>query len=169
MSDLKNISESTAIEQHAEMWKEAIAEYGDSFKVPHTVISEINDRYRAIHALLKWKRDGHSSNPIKYLSQYGILPSNLAFVAREYCNIDVDETTVIDEVKPVRRANKYDSLIDWAKGRVFEQYTTDQLVEQAGFSYQTTLKFLQESPYFRKVKKGLWEIRDPKADKEAGI
>ena len=42
-----------------------------------------------------------------------------------------------------------------------------QLTEQSGFSYQTTLKYLQETPTFRKLKKGLWEIRDAKADREA--
>jgi hypothetical protein len=42
-------------------------------------------------------------------------------------------------------------------------------MEQCGFSYPTTLKYVQESPVFRKVKKGLWEVRDAKADRQAGI
>lgn len=66
-----------------------------------------------------------------------------------------------------RRADKYDALLDWAKDHLFEQFTTDQLVEVSGFSYPTTLKFLQESPTFRKIKKGIWEIRDAEADKKA--
>lgn len=68
-----------------------------------------------------------------------------------------------------KRADKYDALLEWAKDHLFEQFTTEQLVEISGFSYQTTLKFLQESPTFRKIKKGLWEIRDAQADRKAGI
>lgn len=66
-----------------------------------------------------------------------------------------------------KRADKYDALLDWAKDHLFEQFTTEQIVEVSGFSYPTTLKFLQESPTFRKVKKGLWEVRDADADKKA--
>lgn len=68
-----------------------------------------------------------------------------------------------------KRSDKYDALINWSKDHLFEQFTTEELVEQSGFSYQTTLKFLQESPTFRKIKKGLWEIRDAEADRKAGL
>jgi hypothetical protein len=169
MSKLKDVSESTPSNVHSQMWDEAISEYGDQFKVPAPVVYEINDRYRALHALLKWKKEGALGNPIKYLHQYSIMESNLIAVARDYCNIEIDEEKIAEEVKTEKRADKYDSFIEWSKAHLFEQFTTDQLVAQAGFSYQTTLKFIQESPHFRKVKKGLWEVRDPKADKEAGI
>ncbi len=66
-----------------------------------------------------------------------------------------------------KRADKYDALLEWAKDHLFEQFTTEQIVEVSGFSYPTTLKFLQESPTFRKVKKGLWEVRDADADRKS--
>ena len=66
-----------------------------------------------------------------------------------------------------KRADKYDALLEWAKDHLFEQFTTEQIVEVSGFSYPTTLKFLQESPTFRKVKKGLWEVRDAEADRKS--
>jgi len=169
MAKLKNISESTPSVVHSQLWEEAIAEYGNEYKVPASVVYEINDRYRALHALLKWQKEGGTGNPVKYLHQYSIMESNIVAVARDYCNIEIDEEKIAEEVKTEKRADKYDAFIEWSKDHLFEQFTTDQLVEQAGFSYQTTLKFIQESPHFRKVKKGLWEIRDPKADKEAGI
>jgi hypothetical protein len=68
---------------------------------------------------------------------------------------------------PTKRADKYDALLEWAKDHLFEQFTTEQIVEVSGFSYPTTLKFLQESPTFRKVKKGLWEVRDADADRKS--
>lgn len=66
-----------------------------------------------------------------------------------------------------KRSDKYDALLAWAGDHLFEQFTTEQIVEVSGFSYPTTLKFIQESPTFRKVKKGLWEIRDADADRKA--
>jgi hypothetical protein len=66
-----------------------------------------------------------------------------------------------------KRADKYEALLEWAKDHLFEQFTTEQIVEVSGFSYPTTLKFLQESPTFRKVKKGLWEVRDADADRKS--
>jgi hypothetical protein len=83
----------------------------------------------------------------------------------EYCDEIISEDDLLSP-RP-RRADKYDALLTWSKEHLFEQFTTDQLVEQSGFSYPTTLKFLQESPTFRKLKKGLWEIRDADADREA--
>lgn len=66
-----------------------------------------------------------------------------------------------------KRADKYDALLSWARDHVYEEFTTEELVEVSGFSYPTTLKFLQDSPTFRKVKKGLWEVRDAEADRVA--
>lgn len=66
-----------------------------------------------------------------------------------------------------KRSDRYDALLDWSKDHLFEQFTTEQIVEISGFSYPTTLKFIQESPTFRKVKKGLWEVRDADADRKA--
>jgi ATP-dependent exoDNAse (exonuclease V) beta subunit len=76
---------------------------------------------------------------------------------------------VVEEVRVEKRADKWDAFLKWSTQHHFEQFTTEQLAEQSGFSYQTTLKYLQESPTFRKIKKGLWEVRDAKADREAGI
>lgn len=66
-----------------------------------------------------------------------------------------------------KRSDKYDALLEWASDHLFEQFTTEQIVEVSGFSYPTTLKFLQESPTFRKVKKGLWEVRDAESDRKS--
>ena len=49
----------------------------------------------------------------------------------------------------------------WAAERAFEQFTTAQLAEKSGFSQQTILKYLKTSRYFIKVKRGLYEARNP--------
>jgi hypothetical protein len=106
-----------------------------------------------------------SGNPARYLSTYSVPTEVIADVVAEYCDEVVDPEELLTP-RP-RRADKYDALLTWSKDHLFEQFTTEQLVEVSGFSYPTTLKFLQESPTFRKVKKGLWEVRDAEADKKA--
>ena len=151
---------------HRELWSKALNEYGDSFKVPHETISHINETMRAMYVLQKWQREGGSGSPAKFLNTYSIYPDVLMEVVRGYCSIEIDSMEEV-VVKTEKRSDKYDAFIDWSKAHLFEQYTTEQLVEISGFSYPTTLKFIQESPAFRKIKKGLWEIRDPKADRQA--
>lgn len=104
------------------------------------------------------------------LEEYG-RPAWLGYVPMRIVKMVPSETLamLMNGTTPAtgKRADKYDALLEWAKDRLFEQFTTEQIVEVSGFSYPTTLKFIQESPTFRKVKKGLWEIRDADADREA--
>jgi len=164
--DTMFISDETINRKHREMWDEAVAEYGDTFKVPAEVIARISETTRALYVLQTWNRNGASGNPAKFLASYSVYPDILLEVVKDYCSIEIDS---MEEVvaKPEKRSDKYDAFLDWTKAHLFEQYTTEQLVVISGFSYPTTLKFVQDSPVFRKIKKGLWEIRDPKADREA--
>jgi hypothetical protein len=151
---------------HKEMWDKALAEHGNPFSVPQETSSRINETLRALYTLQVWQRSGSTGNPAKFLSSYSIYPDVLMEVVRDYCSIEIDSMEEV-VVKAEKRSDKYDAFIDWSKAHLFEQYTTEQLVEISGFSYPTTLKFIQDSPVFRKIKKGLWEIRDPKADRQA--
>jgi hypothetical protein len=67
-----------------------------------------------------------------------------------------------EELRPEKREKKWNSFIEWAKLHEAEQFTTEQLVEICGFSYPTTLEYLKISPYFKKIKKGLYEVINPK-------
>ncbi len=150
-----------------EKWETASKLYGDKFSIPKEERFKLGEHERALHVLLVWKREGEKGNPARTLRTYGINESTTAEVLADWCDMAITEEEVAD-IKVEKRADKYDSFIDWTKDKLFEQYTTEALVEVAGFSYPTVLKFIQDSPYFRKVKKGLWEIRDPKADRESG-
>lgn len=147
---------------HKSLWDNAVEEYGEKYKVPFEVIHEMSQQTRALYVLQTWNGSG---NPARYLATYSIPTDVITQIVAEYCNETVTEEELLTP-RP-RRADKYDALLDWAKGHLFEQFTTEQLMEVSGFSYQTTLKFIQESPTFRKIKKGLWEIRDADADKKA--
>lgn len=147
---------------HHSLWEDAIERHGDKFKVPFEEIAEMSYRTRAMYVLMGWNGSG---SPARYLASYSIPTEVITDVVAEYCDETVD-TDELGSPRP-RRADKYDALIEWSKDHLFEQYTTEQLVEQSGFSYPTTLKFLQDSPTFRKVKKGLWEVRDADADRKS--
>ena len=160
------ITDQAVNNNHKQMWDKAKEEYGDAFRVPQDVATKINETTRALYALQIWHRGGATGNPAKFLATYSIYPDVLMEVVRDYCSIEIDSMEDVI-VKTEKRSDKYDAFIDWSKAHLFEQYTTEQLVEISGFSYPTALKFIQDSPVFRKIKKGLWEIRDPKADREA--
>lgn len=147
---------------HATLWDDAVAEYGDKFSVPFDRIQEMSQKTRALYVLQTWNGSG---NPARYLASYSIPTEVITEVVAKYCDATVSEDELLAP-RP-RRADKYEAFLDWTKDHLFEQFTTEQLMEVSEFSYATTLKFISESPNFRKIKKGLWEIRDPDADRKA--
>lgn len=153
----------------SDKWDKAGQTHGSIFSIPKEQKYAIGEYERALHVLAVWKREGEKGNPARTLSSYGVSESLVLEIVSEWCDMRITEEDLTDTIKKEKRSDKYDAFIDWSKDKVGQQYTTDALVEVAGFSYITVLKFLGDSPNFRKVKKGLWEIRDPKADRESGI
>ena len=159
----KKITDMYIDEVNARMWAEAELKYGSKFKVPAEEQFAMGAKLRALYCLQSW--DGKGS-PIVHLAFYNIPQDILLQVVGEYCGIEVDVDDVKAETKTEKRSDKWDAFVRWSKEHLFEQFTTEDLVAQSGFSYPTTLKYIQTSPVFRKIKKGLWEVRDPKSDKE---
>lgn len=150
----KKVTDKFIEEEHERLWGEAISAHKEPNLVPMSVVQSINTRLRALYCLQGW--DGKS--PVgKYLSNYMINPDVVADL--------VSSAKQESPAQTGKRADRYKVFTDWAKENVGAAMTTEQLTEISGFSYPTTLKFLQDSPHFRKVKKGLWEIRDPQADR----
>jgi hypothetical protein len=165
----KTINDSVIEQLNKQWWDEAVSTYGHKFKVPTEVASDIGEKIRALYVIQLFRKNSDSSkNPVSFLSSYSVLPHVAEWVAQEYCGIESVEE-VKQGLKVEKRADKWGAFLKWASQHHFEQFTTEELTEQSGFSYQTTLNYLQESPTFRKIKKGLWEVRDAKADKKAGI
>lgn len=68
----------------------------------------------------------------------------------------------------VTRADLYGDIIDWCASNVFGQVTIPLLVEVSGLSAPSVRKFIGDRvDLFRKLKRGVWEVRDPKADRAA--
>jgi hypothetical protein len=159
MALTRTITDNEIETEHQALWNIAIQEHGDKFAVPGDVAQSISDRTRGLYILKGWDGKGSAA---RLLGSYSVNERTIISLVQEYCGEDIDEIVIAPKEK---RVDKYDKLVSWAKQNIFVQKTTEELVEIGGFSYQTTLKFVQDSPYFRKVKKGLWEVRDPASDR----
>lgn len=144
------------------MWEEALSKHGDYTAIPPSDHYAISETLRALYVLQIWEREGSQGNPGKFLRTYAVNDSMVDGLVAKYVG-----KTAPAEAPSEKRASRYDAFIKWSRDHIDEQFTTEQLTEQSGFSYPTTLKFLQESPYFRKVKRGVWEPCDPAKKKVA--
>lgn len=142
------------------------AEFNKKHKKPqqkyanHQEMWRIAETVRALYVMEKWQREGCNGNPVSMLRFYSVSDDVInEFVKKYLPHINTANNGII---KTERRKDKYGTFEKWVDEHRGEEYTTDQLVEVAGFSYQTTLKYVSESPLFIKVKKGLWRISDPK-------
>lgn len=146
-----------AIARYKRGMSELANEYGH-FRYPWTEYMETSERLRAFSII---QSQGGQVNP-KVLSQYMVSPR----IAQEVlAQMGITDTSI--EITPkVSRADQYKAFEKWASDHDSEQYTTEQLVEVSGFSYPTVLRFIDGSPFFHKVKKGLYECRDEKMRRE---
>jgi len=65
------------------------------------------------------------------------------------------------QAKP-KRADKYQTVIDWCMENHLMQVTGTDIAEIGGFSYGTAMKFIKDRPdLFFRLKKGLYEARNP--------
>lgn len=66
----------------------------------------------------------------------------------------------------MKRTEKYGNILVWAQDNLFLEVTPQTIMEVGDISYPTALKFISDHPdVFRKVQRGVYEIRDPKADR----
>jgi hypothetical protein len=58
-------------------------------------------------------------------------------------------------------------LMVYCRENVYESVTVNDLTEACGLSIPTIRKFITDRPdIFRKIQRGLWEIRDPESDRK---
>lgn len=135
-----------------------IDEYGNPSEVPTEEQYLAGERLRAGYALMS----NSSTTPAEVFKQYSIDRRVWGFYLSEV----PQEADIF--AKRQKRTDKYQSIIDWTKEHLFEQVTANTIMEIGEISYPTALKFIGDRPdLFRKLKRGLYEIRDPKADRKA--
>lgn len=125
----------------------------------HPELTAIQETVRGLYVMEKWQSEGRTGNPVAMLRHYSILTHVLpTFIATYLPDYKEEDKEV---ARPEKRKEKYGAFDKWAKEHQGDQFTTDELVEISGFSYQTTLKYISESPLFIRVKKGLWQVSNP--------
>lgn len=158
---MKTINNEFIQKVNENLWKEASSKYGSNYSVPRDETQYIGEIIRGLYVLEVWQRDGQPRAPESFLRYYSVQESVISELLQRY----LGKTSVsnVDELRPEKREKKWGIFIEWAKLHVAEQFTTEQLVEVCGFSYPTTLEYIKISPYFKKIKKGLYEVIDPKS------
>jgi hypothetical protein len=157
------ITDETVITYNAELWREATEKHGSKYRVPEEEMQRMGELVRGLHVLQVWQSRGGQGNPVKFLAEYNVSNESIEVLAASFLG-NQKLLEVLDE-KHVKRANKWKTLEDWAKNNTYEEVTTEQIMEVCGFSNQTVLNYAKTSPYFKKVQRGRWEVRDPKEDR----
>lgn len=152
---LVEINSSVVDAEHKQIWDELKEKWGN---ISHGGPMPWDERWRAskiVHGmwvLASWNGAGSADH---LLRSYGIPEDVRHYIISKYC---VGEELGADgPARAPKRADKYSEFEEWAEEHIGEQFTTEQLVEQSGFSHATTLKYLKTSLYFKPIKKGLWE------------
>jgi len=66
------------------------------------------------------------------------------------------------------RAEKQQKVLNWAADNVGAEVTLEKLMEVGDIAYSMAKKIVENRPdLFWKIKRGLFSVRDPKADREA--
>ncbi len=132
-------------------WDDAVAEFGSPQQVPSDVTYKISEKYRALHVVLT----NSGSDPVAAMKQYGVSLPTIEWVAETFLDVDVDLEAPV-AAKP-KIADKYRALDLWAFDHPLEQVTPEVLQEESGLSYASVMKYLKETPRYKKVKNGLYE------------
>lgn len=156
---MAKITDELIQQTHDEQWAEFVDKYESKFRVPKDEYSYQSEYIRAMHVLQVWQKEGQSRNPLSFLGSYSVNPAIASEVVLRFLGKTVaQQATTQKAQKSETRKDKWGSFMEWAKSKDGKEFTTEQLVKQSGFSYQTTLNFVNENPEFIKVKRGLYRI-----------
>ncbi len=130
---------------------ELVARYGAS-NIPSDEQRALSEALRAFFVI-----EAHAGQvTARILSQY-MIPASVAQQVMDEMGIDANAPQIEHKAS---RKERVANLIKFAKANHGKEFTTEELVEVAGFCHATTLKFLNDTPYFKKIKRGLYEAID---------
>lgn len=150
------ITDSLINRLNEEWWQ---AEHPGDDAPPLDVAARINERTRALYVL---KATAGTMKPQQAMSLYMVREDVAKEILAKYAGVDTAEPA-----KKKSSRGKYSEFFQWCEENVLGQHSTQQLADIAGVSYPTVLKIISNRPdIFRKVSRGVFEIRDPKADRK---
>lgn len=148
------ITDEQAIAHYKTTISTLVAKYGNSYLVPRDEWNEASETLRLQQTINAFQ--GKVTQQL--LGQYMFPESIIRKVNPDFEGFE----------PKVKRAEKYDVVYKWLDENPGAEITTQELSAVIEMSYPTTLKFIENNPqYFRKVKRGTYEIRDPKSERKA--
>ncbi len=130
------------------------------------VFSEIPDLERCLYVLQVWQKNEPSTSPYKFMKPYMLQEQARTWVEQNILPNITGEIIPMD-TKPEKRKDKYARLERLALDNPYKEFTTQELVDVSGLSSQTLVTWIRANGYFRAVKRGIWEARNPKDDRKA--
>jgi hypothetical protein len=148
------------IETHKDTFKGEIAklieDYGNPSEVPSDQQFLVSERLRAAYCI--------NANPELPVAQIFKTYS----VDQRVWHHFVDDAADMKIERRMTRAEKVAGVVKWTEDHVGEQVTLEKLMEIGDIAYSMAKKIVDDRPdIFWKVKRGIFEVRDPKADREA--
>lgn len=129
-----------------------VEKYG-KFSIPQVELEHLQEMFRARHGLLIFP-DQDMASTFRYFS---ISPRAVL----EFGDID------LTAIRKIKGSDKYRAIQNWCDENVGAQVTPVMVAEIAGFSYSTAVNYINSNVgVFSKVKRGLYEVRDPKVERE---
>jgi len=160
---MKQITDTIIDDYHAELWRSATERAGSIYRVPQDEVQRIGELARGLYVLQTWQQRGSQGSAVRFLNEYSLSSGVIETLVAGF--VGKQALAEVKESAPVKRADKWKALETWAKNNLYHEVSTEEIVEVAGFSYQTVLNYIKTSGYFKQIKKGLWEVRDPKEDR----
>lgn len=157
---MNKITDTLIEETNSNLWVQVKSKLGSEDKASIDDTIYIGEICRGLYVLQIWQREGQPRSPESFLRSYSIQDSVIPELLEKYLGVQP-----IDSKKSKNRKDLWGAFIVWAKLHGSEQFTTEQLVEVSGFSYPTTLEYIKISPYFKRIKKGLYEVVEPDGQK----
>jgi hypothetical protein len=133
-----------------------IETYGDPSAIPRDEQFAAGERLRAAYCI--------HSNPDLPVPQIFKTYS----VDQRVWEFFIEDVDAVKFERRLSRADKVSGVLKWATENVGEEVTLDKIMEVGDIAYSMAKKITEDRPdVFRKIKRGLFSVRDPKADREA--
>ena len=159
----KPLNRDTIEAVHYKLWADAKAKHNTDYgwDVPREERAIMDEKVRALWALSHWDGTGSA---IQHLRRWSLVFGTANWAVKNYCQKGDEK---VAERRGRSRRDMYREFERWAVEHEAEQFTTAQLAEVSGFSTQTVLKYVTTSLYFSRVKRGLYEARNPHPKKKS--
>jgi len=163
---MKTITEDYIDKLHRSMWKDAEKKYGSMYQIPKDDEYFMSELIRGLYVIQYWQKRGSQGNPMTALQHGSVNQAISETIILDHLRTQIVEKKEKSSTPAAPAAGngnkaKMEKLITNAMENRGKKFTTEQLAKVSGFSNQTVVKHLKSLRYYNKLKRGLYEARDP--------